>query len=186
MANLPPCRAGEHRGRLPRSSPTASRSKTLSRAHVTASCARVSGEFGRWTVSATDELTGTGFGNDVVGLVAELGGESPVGGKHLGRRKNLLLVAGRMRRNLRRLVAFKSVALHVGAYLLASRTGGVQVLLRVALDLRRAAAAGLDLVAEIAQSEHQFRLIDGRGELLRLEEAPWLESARRCRRRARS
>ena len=126
------------------------------------------------------KLTGTGFGNDVVCLVAEFCGEPPVRRKHLGGRKNLLFVASRMRCDLGRLMALKPVALHVGAYLLASRAGGIQVLLRVALDLRRSAAAGLDFVAEIAKSVHQFGLVDGSGKLLRLKEAARLEGAHRA------
>ena len=74
-----------------------------------------------------------------------------------------------MRGDLRGLVAGEPL-LHVFEDLLAARAGGVKILLRVSFDLRRAALAGFDLVAEIAQPVGQLRLIDGGGELLRLEE----------------
>ena len=56
-------------------------------------------------------------------------------------------------------------------------TGCVEVLLRVALDLRRAAPPSRDFVTELAKSVGQLGLIDGSGELLRGEEALRLNGA---------
>jgi hypothetical protein len=55
--------------------------------------------------------------------------------------------------------------------LLAARAGCLKVLRRVSLYVRRAALAGLDLVAEIAEPEGQLRLVDSGCKLLGIEEA---------------
>jgi len=68
-------------------------------------------------------------------------------------------------------------AFEVLANLLAAGTGCVEILLRVALDLRRAAPTCRNFVAKLAQSVGQLGLIDGRGELLRGEKALRLDGA---------
>src|SRR5208337_2017266 len=61
--------------------------------------------------------------------------------------------------------------------LLAARTGCVEILLRVSLDLWGAASSSRNLITELAQFVGQLGLIDGRGELLRGEEAVRLNGA---------
>ena len=61
--------------------------------------------------------------------------------------------------------------------LLAARAGRLKVLRRVALYVRRATLAGLDLVAEIGKPEGQLRLIDSGCKLLGIEEAALLQCA---------
>ncbi len=117
------------------------------------------------------------IGHDLIGLVAELGGELAVGGQHLGGGMNLLPVAGGVRGDLRRFVTTEAVALKVLAYLLAAWAGGVKIFLRVPFDLRRAATPRLDLIAEIAEAVGQFGLIDSGGELLAVEETLRLQGA---------
>ena len=63
------------------------------------------------------------------------------------------------------------------AYLLAARTRGIKVFLRVAFDFRCAATSRLDFIAEIPQTIGQFRLIHGSRELLAVEKSLLLEGA---------
>ena len=69
-------------------------------------------------------------------------------------------------------------AFEVLANLLAARTGGVEIFLCVSLDLRGSAPPGRNLVTELAEFVGQLGLIDGRGKLLRGEEAVRLDGAR--------
>ena len=91
---------------------------------------------------------------------------------------NLLAVPRRVRSDLRSFFPRAARAFKVLTNLLATGTGGVQVLLRVALDLGRAAPTCRDFVTKLAQSVGEFGLINGGGELLRGEEALRLNSAR--------
>jgi hypothetical protein len=79
--------------------------------------------------------------------------------------------------NLRRFVTRKAILLHVFEDLVLALAGGVQILLRISFDLRCAAPTRHNLVAQLAQPEGQFRLINGSGELLRLKEAALLQGA---------
>ena len=92
------------------------------------------------------------FGHDFVGLIAELGGNLPMRRHHLGGREDLLAVAGVVRGNLRGLRTAESAPCDSLDDLLAARAGGVKVLLRVAFDLRCAALARLDFVAESCEA----------------------------------
>src|SRR5271157_1724711 len=100
------------------------------------------------------------------GLVSEVGGELAVRGHYLSRRMDFLTVAGRVRGDLGSFFPGVAGAFEVLANLLAAGTGCVEILLRVALDLRRAAPSGCDFVTELAEFVGQFGLIDGSGELL--------------------
>ena len=124
--------------------------------------------------------------DDRFGLVAEVGSELAMRRHDFAGRMNFFAVAGGVRGDLRGLFASATRALQILANLLAARAGCVKVLLRVALDLRRAAAANGDFVTELAKPVSQLRLIDGGGELLRCEEALRLDGARLGRSRARS
>ena len=113
-----------------------------------------------------------------LGLISKVGGEFSVCGHHLGWRMDFFAVAGRVRGDLRGLLSRAACAFEVIMNLLAAGTRCVQVVLRVALDLRCSAAPRRDFVTEMAQSVGQFGLVDGSGELLRGEEAVRLNSAR--------
>jgi len=84
---------------------------------------------------------------------------------------DLLAVASRVRCNFRGFLARAACPFEVFTNLLASGTRCVEVFLGIALDLRSAASPCCDLVTELAYSVGQFGLIDGRGKLLRGEEA---------------
>src|SRR3974390_614402 len=90
---------------------------------------------------------------------------------------DLLAVASRMCCDLRGFLAGATYAFEVFANLLASGTGCVEVFLGIALDFRSAAPPSYNLVTQFAHSVGQFGLIDGRGELLRGEEAVRLNRA---------
>jgi len=87
---------------------------------------------------------------------------------------NLFTVTGGMRGDLCSFRALITGLLQMLAYLLATRTGGIKILLRVALDLGCAATARLNFIAEIAEPIRQFRLIYSRRKLLRLEQTTFL------------
>src|ERR1700686_2496470 len=91
---------------------------------------------------------------------------------------NFLAVARTVSRDLGGFLPGTPRAFEVFANLLASGTGGVEVFLCVSLDLRSAAPPCCNLVTELAQPVRQFGLIDGRGKLLRGEQALRLEGAR--------
>src|ERR1700752_482095 len=82
-----------------------------------------------------------------------------------------------MRSNFGGLGTCSSCSFEIFPDLLAARARRVKILLRVAFDLRRPAAAGGDFVAEMAKPVCQLRLIDRRRKLLRSEETLWLYSA---------
>jgi hypothetical protein len=63
--------------------------------------------------------------------------------------------------------------------LLRTGTWGVKVFLRISFDLGSATLARLDLIPEIAEPIDQSRLVDRCGEVLGIEEALRMESARR-------
>ena len=115
--------------------------------------------------------------DDGFGLVSEVGGELAMRGHHFTGRVNFFAVAGGVRGDLCGLFAGAARALQILTNLLAARTRCVEILLRVALDLRRAAAASGDLVTELAKPVGQLGLIDGGGELLRREQALRLNGA---------
>ena len=79
--------------------------------------------------------------DDGFGLVPEVGGELAMRRHDFARRMNLFAVAGGVRGDLRGLRTGAPGALQILANLLAARAGCVKILLRIALDLRRAAAA---------------------------------------------
>ncbi len=117
------------------------------------------------------------IGHDCISLIAELSGELPVGSQYFGRRTDLLLVTSIFRSNMLEPRAAMTGAIEVFAYLLTARAGGVKILLRVALDLRCAAAARLDFVTEIAEAKCHLRLIDSGGELLGHKQAALTQSS---------
>ena len=122
----------------------------------------------------------------LIGLVAELGRNLPVCGKHLGGSMDLFPVAGRVRGDLRGLRPLKPLRSMVSRICWLRGLDASRYSCGVALDLGSAAPSSLDLIAEIAEPEHQFGLIDGGGKLLAIEESSRLKSASRCRPRARS
>jgi hypothetical protein len=81
--------------------------------------------------------------------------------------------------DLRSLVARETILLHVCEDLILALARSVKILLRISFDLGCAAPARRNLVAQFTQPEGQLRLVDGSGELLRLEEASLLK--RPCR-----
>ena len=87
---------------------------------------------------------------------------------------NFLFVAGVVGGDLRGLRPAEAAFGHRLLDLLAAGTGSVQVLLRIAFDLRCASLPCLDFIAEIAKLIGQFRLIDSGCELLTLEETALL------------
>ena len=113
-----------------------------------------------------------------VGLVPKVCRQLPVRGHHLSRRMNFLAVTRRVRSDLGSFFPRAARAFEVLTNLLAPGTGCVEVFLRVALDLRGTAPPCRDFVTELAQSVSQLGLIDGRGKLLRGEEALRLDGAR--------
>jgi hypothetical protein len=116
----------------------------------------------------------SGLCDNAVGLIAKVIRNLPMSGEHFGRRKNILLVACVVRGNLRGLRPTEA-ALCDGLFdLLAARAGRLKILRRVSLYVWRATLASLDLVAEIAKPEGQFRLIDSGCKLLRVEESALL------------
>src|SRR5271157_4521540 len=90
---------------------------------------------------------------------------------------DFLTVAGRVCGDLGSFLTGVAGAFEVLTNLLAAGTGCVEILLRVALDLRRAAPSGRDFVTELAEFVGQFGLIDGCGKLLRSEKALRLDGA---------
>jgi len=122
----------------------------------------------------------SGLGDNAVGLVAKLVRNFPMSGEHFGRRENVLFVARVVRGNLRGLWPAETALCNGLLNLLAARAGRLKVLRRVSLYVRRTTLAGLDLVAEIAKPEGQFRLVDGSCELLGIEEAALLQCASRA------
>src|ERR1035438_1540243 len=91
---------------------------------------------------------------------------------------NLLAVPCRMRSDLGSFLPRAARPFEILTNLLAAGTGCVEILLRVALDLRRTAPPCRNFVTELAQFVGQLGLIDGGGKLLRGEEALWLDGAR--------
>ena len=83
---------------------------------------------------------------------------------------NFFFVAGVVGGDLRGLRPAEAAFRHGLLDLLAAGTGSVQILLRIAFDLRCASLPCLDFIAEIAKLIGQFRLIDSGCELLTLEE----------------
>ncbi len=119
-----------------------------------------------------------GLGHNLIGLVTERGGKLPMGERTPRRGERIsFLSRGGVRGDLRRFMALKPIALHILSDLLAARGWMHQGSPACSLDLRRAAASRLNLIAEIAEPIHQFRLIDGGGELLRLKQAALLQGA---------
>jgi hypothetical protein len=102
---------------------------------------------------------GLRFCNDGLGLIAVLGGDLMVRCNDLGRRQNLLSIACIVRRDLGRFGPGETAARDRFDDLLTARAGGVEVLLGVALDLRRSASPWLDLVTKGTKFVGEMRLI---------------------------
>ena len=85
-----------------------------------------------------------------LGLVSKVCGQLSVRGHHLSRRMDFLTVAGRVRGDLGGFFPRAARAFEVLTNLLAAGTGCVEILLRVALDLRRTAPSGCNFVTELA------------------------------------
>src|SRR5208337_5315818 len=77
--------------------------------------------------------------------------------------------------NLCRARAFSPDLLQMILDLFSSRTGCIQIFLRVALDLGLTVFAAVDLVAESLQPNRKVRTINAGRILLRLEKAPLLK-----------
>ena len=86
--------------------------------------------------------------------------------QHLVGRVNLLSVSRIVSGDLGSFRSTEAGALHRLTYLLTARTGGVKVLLRVALYFRCAAPSWHNLVAEPCQAVSQLRLVHSRRKLL--------------------
>jgi hypothetical protein len=115
-----------------------------------------------------------GLGNYVLSLIAILSGDLPVSSNDLGRRKNLLTIAGIVGCNLRRFRPREPTARDGFNDLLPPWTGGIKVLLRVAFDLGGTATPWLDLVAKSAELVGKVGLVHSGRELLGLKETAWL------------
>ncbi len=126
------------------------------------------------------EGSNAGGGYHTVRLVSEVGGDLTMRCEDFAGGVELLPVAGVVGGDLSGGRAGVSGSLQLLANLLAAQAGGLQVLGRVAFDLRCAAAAGLKLVSKIAQLEGEFRLVDGRRKLLGIEQCARLQGARRA------
>src|ERR1039458_4030847 len=113
-----------------------------------------------------------------LGLVSKVCRQFPVRGHHISRRMDLLAITGGVGGDLGSFLPGTPRAFEVFANLLAPGTGGVEILSRVALDLRRTAPPCRNFVTELTQPVGQLGLIDGGGKLLRGEEALWLDGAR--------
>jgi hypothetical protein len=81
------------------------------------------------------------------------------------------------RGDLRGLFSKAACSFQILTNLLAAGTGCVEILLRAALDLRRATASSSDFIANLAKPIGQLGLVDGSGKLLRSEEALRLDRA---------
>src|ERR1022692_3317720 len=119
----------------------------------------------------------TGCAYNRLGLVSEVCCQFPVRGHDLTRRMNLLAVPSGVRSDLGSFLSRAASAFQVFTDLLAAGTRCVEILLRVALDLRRTAPPCRNFVTELAQPVRQLGLIDGSGKLLRSEEALRLNRA---------
>jgi len=102
-----------------------------------------------------------------VGLVAVLPGQFSMLPLHLFRRQQLLAVAGAMGGDLPGRRAVDPLLPFVILHLLPSRTRRLQILPRVALDLRLAILAALDLVTQLLKTCGQLRAVDRRAVVLR-------------------
>src|SRR5260370_3427132 len=91
---------------------------------------------------------------------------------------NLLAIARAMGSNLCRARAFYSNRLQVQLDLFSSRTGCIQIFLRVALDLGLTVFAAVDLITQPLQTHGKVRTINAGRILLRLEKASLLKRPR--------
>ncbi len=117
-----------------------------------------------------------GLGDDASGLVAVHLRDLVVRRHYLVRGEDFFTVARTVRCDLGGFRTFEAVGLEVLADLLGARAGGVQVLAGETLDLGSTASAGLELITEVAQAEGQLGVVNRRGELLGVEERPFLLS----------
>src|SRR5260370_14690131 len=90
---------------------------------------------------------------------------------------NFLAVTRGVRGDLSSFLPGATRAFEVLTNLLAAGTGCIEILLRVALNLGRAAPPCCDFVTELADPVSQLGLIDSRSKLLRGEKALWLDGA---------
>src|SRR5271169_3994831 len=91
---------------------------------------------------------------------------------------NFLAVTRRVRGDLGSFLSRAARAFKVVTDLLAARTGCVEVVLCVSLNLRGTAPPCRNFVTKLAEPVRQLGLIDGCGKLLRGEEALRLDGAR--------
>src|SRR5208282_4644846 len=91
---------------------------------------------------------------------------------------NLLTVPRAMGSNLCRARAFSSNLLQVPLDLFSPRTGCIEILLRVALNLRLAMLAAFDLIAQPLQTHGKLGTVHTGRILLRLEKAALLQRPR--------
>ena len=111
------------------------------------------------------------------GLVAVLGGEFPVSCHGLAEGVNLLVIARGVRGDLGGLFAIAASSFKIFPNLLTPRARRIEILLRIAFNLRCAAPSGGDFIAEMPKTIRQFGLVDGRSEMLRGKEALRLQCA---------
>ena len=155
-----------------RSSTTASRSKLRSFANVTASCAVIRGTCRLEPRDAF--LRGL---DHVRGLMAEGLAPAPDADAASPRARRRSSPSRVVRGDLRRPGAALTVRWQLLLDLLAARTRGLQILRRVAANLRLAAVAALDLVAQGGEARRQLRAVHRRRVGLRLVEFARLERA---------
>src|ERR1019366_7714778 len=119
-----------------------------------------------------------GCSDNGLGLVSKVCRELSVRGHHVGWRMDFFTVAGRVCGDFGGLFPRAARAFELITNLLAAGTGCVEVFLCVSLDVGRTAPPGRNFVTELAEFVGKFRLIDGRGELLRGEETLRLNRTR--------
>ena len=107
-----------------------------------------------------------------------LGGQLTMPVQDVGRRLDLFGIAGAMCRNLSSSRALPADFFQLSRNLRTARTRRLQVLLRVALDLRLAMLPALNLVSQSLQPGGKFRPVNRRRKRLRLEEAALLQRMR--------
>src|ERR1700683_1718639 len=115
--------------------------------------------------------------NTPVDLIADLRGKLAVSFHNFGWGTNFFFVAGVVGGDLRGARPAEAAFRHGLLDLLAAGAGSVQILLRIAFDLRCAFFPCLDFIAEIAKPKGEFRLINSGSKLLAVEETFRLDSA---------
>ena len=116
--------------------------------------------------------------HDLRGLVAKRGCEGLMASLHFVVGEVEFGLARLVGRDLRRVRTVQLRLVQMVLDLLPALARGLEVLRRVPADLGLPALASLDVVAELLQTQGQFRSVDRRGVLLGLIEFPGLERAR--------